>query len=503
MVILEANAEGSEQPVTSINILTLNCWGLKYISKYRSERLGEIGRRLAEFSPQLEIVGLQECWTYADYASIRKQTRHILPYGKFYHSGIFGGGLVILSKWPLEESSMFRYPLNGRPTAYFRGDWFVGKGVATARIRMPGGQPVEVFNTHLHAPYEREPNDSYICHRTAQAWEIARLMRDASERGSLVIALGDFNMVPMSFAHVLIETRSGGAKDAWRVLHPGSSVGASIDIAEAERRKSKGEKEVPTVRESLDEHGHTCDSVVNTWRWTDDQRKALKNGTDRVITSNEPDPKAKRLDYIFFNDPRKHWRVTTATVVMTERHPILRCSLTDHFAVQATVVQDNRKERPLTNVDVGGLLSAEENSEAKSDIVDFEGDDIEKALSPLPTQAHIATSFYQEIIAMIHKYTLRERKQRRWRLTHFVGSALISIGCFIAIWWSPRNYVSFILILLSSLGLMAGTVDGLIGGLFVGSELRALQEFEWEVRNALQLAGGPVNEEGPLRDWYD
>jgi sphingomyelin phosphodiesterase 2 len=79
----------------------------------------------------------------------------------------------------------------------------------------------------------------------------------------------------------------------------------------------------------------------------------------------------------------------------------------------------------------------------------------------------------------------------------------VSIGCFIAIWWSPTNYVSFILILLSSLGLMAGTVDGLIGGLFVGSETRALHEFEWEIRNAIELAGGAANEEKPLKDWYD
>jgi sphingomyelin phosphodiesterase 2 len=58
---------------------------------------------------------------------------------------------VILSKWPIEESSMFRYPLNGRPTAFFRGDWFVGKGVACAKIRFGSGAKdvVEVFTTHV------------------------------------------------------------------------------------------------------------------------------------------------------------------------------------------------------------------------------------------------------------------------------------------------------------------------------------------------------------------
>ena len=55
----------------------------------------------------------------------------------------------------------------------------------------------------------------------------------------------------------------------------------------------------------------------------------------------------------------------------------------------------------------------------------------------------------------------------------------------------------------SAESLMAGTVDGLIGGLFVGSEIRALHEFEWEIRNAIELAGGAANEEKPLKDWYD
>jgi sphingomyelin phosphodiesterase 2 len=144
---MDSPAEGP----TEINVITLNCWGLKYLAKFRNERLTEIGKRIASADPQPHIVGLQECWTQQDYKSIRNQTKHILPYGKFYHSGIFGGGLAILSKWPIEESSMFRYPLNGRPTAFFRGDWFVGKGVASARIRFgPGVKDiVEVFTTHV------------------------------------------------------------------------------------------------------------------------------------------------------------------------------------------------------------------------------------------------------------------------------------------------------------------------------------------------------------------
>ncbi|RMD43402.1 hypothetical protein DV735_g1721, partial [Chaetothyriales sp. CBS 134920] len=457
----------------------------EYLSKLRSERLSEIGNRLAAYSPALDIVGLQECWTYADYSVIRDKVQHVLPYSKFYYSGIFGGGLVILSRWPIEESSMFRYPLNGRPTAFFRGDWFVGKGVACAKLRVPDGPAIEVFNTHLHAPYEREPNDSYICHRTAQAWEISKLMKNASERGSIVLGLGDFNMVPLSFAHTLVENR-GNVRDAWRIIKPASSIGASIDEAEKQRRERMNEKPCPDVQESLGEHGHTCDSVLNTWRWTKDERKALEKGRDRTILPTDQDPKAKRLDYIFFGYSRGGWGVREVKVALTERHPELRCSLSDHFAVEATLVRSVRSEVPVE------LVDAKEGLQSERKEVDLKEENGTSTLG---------LSFYDDILKMIHKYTLRERKQRRWRLWHFLASAVISIGCFVAVWWSPGNYLAFILILISSLGLMAGTVDGLIGGLFVGSELRALAEFEWEVRNALQLAGGPRQQEAALRDW--
>ena len=133
----------------SLRIITLNCWGLKYLSKSRNERLSQIGTEIATADPQPSIVGLQECWTQQDYNAIRDRTKHILPYGKFYYSGVLGGGLAILSKWRIEESNMMPYKLNGRPTAFFRGDWYVGKGVACAKIRIGDQRFAEVFCTHV------------------------------------------------------------------------------------------------------------------------------------------------------------------------------------------------------------------------------------------------------------------------------------------------------------------------------------------------------------------
>ena len=497
----------------ALNIITLNCWGLKYIAKLRKERLDEIGKRIATATPVPNIVGLQECWTLEDYKRIRKHTKSILPYGKFYHSGIFGGGLAILSRWPIEESNMIRYPLNGRPTAFFRGDWFVGKGIACASIRLgPGAKNVvEVFCTHLHAPYEREPHDSYLCHRTAQAWEIAKLMRGAVQKGHLALGLGDFNMIPLSLAHRIITTHAP-VNDVWRVLHPDSSLGAAVDAPE----KIRG-RQTPAASFNLTENGATCDSILNTWRWTKENQQKLFKGEFLHVSSDSPDPRAKRLDYIFFGSSPEHasaWQIQDAKVGMTNPHPEIGCSLSDHFSMEATI-QRRRTNRPSETTETPGHDQILDNKESHLDT---------NILTPngsLTTSTYLPRSTYDEILTMISVYTLRERRQRRFRLAHFLLSVPISIICFIAVFWSPHNFVSFILMLVSTLSLGAGIIDGLIGGLFVGSELRALKEFEWEIRNAKMMASGgggggdgtvgtsqaglthQEDEETSLRDWYD
>ncbi|KLU83583.1 inositol phosphosphingolipids phospholipase C [Magnaporthiopsis poae ATCC 64411] len=185
---------------TEISLVTLNCWGLRYISKWRTERIAEIGRRLAIAAPA--IVALQEVWSESDYESIRLETRAVLPYGKLFHGGVVGSGLVILSRWPIEDTTLYPFPLNGCPTAVTKGDWFAAKGVACARIRYGPARHhiVEVFNTHTHAAYSDSANDRHAPHRAVQAWHFAKLLRAAADRGHLVVGLGDLNAPPQSAA---------------------------------------------------------------------------------------------------------------------------------------------------------------------------------------------------------------------------------------------------------------------------------------------------------------
>ena len=480
------------EPPYKIKLITFNCWGLKFIAKHRHARLCRIGDELVAAAKETpSIVGLQECWTMQDYLAIRHRTRYVLPYSKFYFSGIFGAGLAILSAYPIVRSSMHAYPLNGRPTAFFRGDWFVGKGVACARIRVPtpsssgtmgkgengidgstsngDHEIIDVFCTHLHAPYEREPNDSYVCHRTAQAWEIAKLMNDASERGHLTVGLGDFNMLPGSLAHDIIEAHAP-VQDIWRVAYPDSSLGAAEDSVE----KARGRPQ-PSVEYNISHNGTTCDSASNTWRWDKPRQKKLDKGEDIEADMKSDDPRGKRLDYVFVGNGMRSrhdpWFLESVSVGMTGRHPELGCSLSDHYSVEAFLLRGND--------------AAKDQSHRQSTIQSDAAAKASKIMTlssqhdgPLPGQT------YQEILAMINKYEARERKQRRLRLAHFGISFFVSIGCLIAVWWSPRNFVSFLLMLLSTIGLAAGVIDGLIGGLFVSSEIRTLKEFRWEIGNA-------------------
>jgi len=289
------------------------------------------------------------------------------------------------------------------------------------------------------------------------------MMRGAAERGHLVIGLGDFNMVPLSLAHRIIETHSP-VRDVWRILHPDSSLGAAKDKVE----KLRG-LPTPNAEYNLTVNGATCDSALNTWRWNEAHKRRLAKGEKVVVEPNVPDPNAKRLDYIFFSSGphseatnrefNPEWSLDSANVGMTMRHPTLHCSLSDHFSVEAT----------LTRSTADPVLGPNNGPWA------------------LP-EAYLPIDTYDEILSNIVTYTARERTQRKLRLGHFGFQLMLSIGCLIGVWWSPHNYVSFILMFLSSVGLSVGVMEGLMGGLFVGSELRALREFEWEVRNARRRA---------------
>ena len=260
-----------------------------------------------------------------------------------------------------------------------------------------------------------------------------------------------------------------------------------------------------------------------------------------MVGGGEPDPKAKRLDYIFVGGGEEEeegegggWLVQSARVCMTERHPELRCSLSDHFAVEAEIVWKRGMRRGSSSSSSGGgsMGTGAQNGQSGLDHAHGDGDDPYSRVenkkkqqqqqqqnetvttenpSPSPPSNNNDTAIYPTLLVLIASYTARQRLHRRRRCTHFLASVAVTLACFVAVWFSPAHYVSFLLLVLSSLGLMAGTVDGLIGLLFGGSELRALKEWEGEVRRVMRgevglMGEGGWEEEveiGRVRDWWD
>ncbi|KAK9464161.1 Endonuclease/exonuclease/phosphatase [Lipomyces oligophaga] len=432
--------DSSSKDGLEFKVLTLNCWGLKFVSKHRKARMQYIAHELAH--SEADIVALQECWVHDDYVYIRQQTEKIFPYGKFFYSGILAGpGLAVISRFPIESVSMIPYTINGRPSAFFRGDWYVGKGIASAVIRHPkSGVAIELFNTHMHAPYG--PGDaSYVCHRTAQAWQLSGQIRAAVERGHLAIAVGDFNSRPDSLTYSLLVKRAG-LEDSWTTVHGTRREGILASTLDP--------------LEQIELLGITCDSQLNTWR------------SDRDISE------AQRLDYVF-HEPH----LSTATkieVAFTDRVPVLNESASDHFGVLVNM----RVLPSIAARHVAGL-----NQSPDLPIVNR------------PDQNGLPLDRYEAILDIIETYLPTAHAQKFYRIMHFFVSILALVVLHIGVFWVKMGWPVFLVLLGSVIIALTGLLDGLIGYLFGRNEIRALREFEeevfWELTRKKELQAATID----------
>ncbi|KAH9178568.1 inositol phosphophingolipids phospholipase C [Lactarius sanguifluus] len=303
---------------TRIDVFSLNCWGLKYVSKRRSERIRAIARFLE--SSDFDIVALQELWVYADYEIVRSRLSKSLPFSKFFYSGALGAGLAIFSRFPIVAAAIHPYSLNGSPLDVLGGDWFVGKAAASVVIRHPTLGQVQVFNTHLYAKGGEGGAEHHRAHRLVNAWEFAKLAKQAAELGRYVIAAGDFNSVPTSLPMTVIREHAS-LSDAWEGTHPATppSIASTLSLSPAQ---------------AVEAYGVTADSPLNTY-------SAGKSLDVHARTFH-----GKRLDYILFRDPVSRLAsgappptlvAADARVLLTDTVPGLPFSYSDHFGVSATL----------------------------------------------------------------------------------------------------------------------------------------------------------------------
>ncbi|XP_049895362.1 sphingomyelin phosphodiesterase 2 [Epinephelus moara] len=194
----------------NVRVLSLNCWGIRYLSKHCPQRYAMIGDMLCR--EEHDIVLLQEVWSEKDYLSLKKKLACCHPHSHYFKSGVIGSGLAIFSKHRIHDTFLFRYSLNGYPYMAHHGDWFGGKAVGMAVLSI-GSLTTNVYVTHLHAEYCRD-KDSYLPHRVVQAWELQQFIRHTSAGADVVILGGDLNMHPQDLGNRLLRSYTG-LKDSY------------------------------------------------------------------------------------------------------------------------------------------------------------------------------------------------------------------------------------------------------------------------------------------------
>ncbi|GMH33899.1 hypothetical protein BSKO_01733 [Bryopsis sp. KO-2023] len=207
-----------------LRILTLNCWGLWMASKKRKKRMRHIGAMLQKTSA--DVVLLQEVWVSSDAAFLMECAGESnLRHSHHFKSGIFGSGLITLSRFPIVRSKFWAYQVAGDPLKIHVGDYYASKGLGWCRLDTPWGE-LDVANTHLHANYNHKydsltdahiPTDPFAPIRIAQILELStmiHLLMSASQC-SMVLG-GDLNCRPDTLEFkMLLGLTPRSLKDAW------------------------------------------------------------------------------------------------------------------------------------------------------------------------------------------------------------------------------------------------------------------------------------------------
>jgi len=181
---------GLSEPVT-LRVLTMNVWGLKFLSDHRAERMPAIGARLAQLKP--DLIGFQEAFVKADREVLLTALSMAgLVHHRYFPSGFVGSGLLVVSRYPIEEAFFRRYTAGGKAYRVDHGDWWAGKGVCLIRIRLPGSVGyIDFFNTHAHASYGEAMYDPV---RQSNMEDLAAFIARAATGTSPALVVGDFNV---------------------------------------------------------------------------------------------------------------------------------------------------------------------------------------------------------------------------------------------------------------------------------------------------------------------
>jgi hypothetical protein len=268
----------------SLRVLTYNVWDIP-VAKNRAARIAGIAAALRANDDRVDVVALLECWIERDRNALIAAGREGgLAHHVFFRSGCgFPGGqssgLVVLSRWPVEETLYHRFSAAGKAQKILHWDYsmYSGKGVGLARLRAPAPiGPIDCYLSHFVAYYTPMPecsrHDEYVFHRRLGAWEAAQFIRATRRPGALQVCAVDLNADPHSLPYRALAGLAG-MRDAW---------------AEAGRVRASSGQLLTASQMPAEEKGLTCNYDGNCY---------FENNPWLAVG----EPQA-RVDYLLFSD---------------------------------------------------------------------------------------------------------------------------------------------------------------------------------------------------------
>jgi endonuclease/exonuclease/phosphatase family metal-dependent hydrolase len=172
----------------AVSVITLNClWHTN--ARARLRRIAE----LVEAS-DADVVCLQEV-IYRARLGLLRELSPSRPHLAFEPFGPWvKGGLVTISRWPIERRGYTAFRRCGRWTDISAADRWLRKGFLTTWHRAPWGA-IAVVNTHLLANYDEDwsPGNRYLLQQEDEVAQLVDWLAEI-EPATALVAAGDFNL---------------------------------------------------------------------------------------------------------------------------------------------------------------------------------------------------------------------------------------------------------------------------------------------------------------------
>jgi len=150
-VCLQSAVPAQADDALSLRVVTLNVRAFPGSQPRGTERLAALAPALAALEPDLVL--LQEAWVASGRKRIAAALKGAgLKHRRYFRSRLFGSGLLVISRYPIEEASFDAFDVSGGPHRPRELDWYAGKGFASCLLRTPAGA-LRVVNAHLQSAY--------------------------------------------------------------------------------------------------------------------------------------------------------------------------------------------------------------------------------------------------------------------------------------------------------------------------------------------------------------